>query len=51
MRISSLRASIQADNLGYIYSTKTSTGRNGIAAYRFIFPQARAIVAGFNIGL
>ncbi|MEY4134901.1 MAG: hypothetical protein RL386_1251 [Bacteroidota bacterium] len=51
MRISSLRASLQADNLGYLYSTKTRSGRNGIAEYRFIFPQARAVVAGFNIGL
>ncbi len=51
MRISSLRASLQVDNLGYVYGTKTREGRNGIAEYRFIFPQARTVVAGLNIGL
>lgn len=39
------------NNLGYIYGGERRAGRNGVAEYRFTFPQQRAFVFGLKIGL
>lgn len=49
--LSSFQWSFQVDNPGYWYREQSRQNRNGIAEYRFIFPQARAYVTGIKLGL
>jgi TonB-linked SusC/RagA family outer membrane protein len=39
---------LQATNLGYLYSSTSRADRNGIAEYRFIFPEARTFSLTFK---
>lgn len=49
--ITRLSVQAQANNLGYLYSTRARAGRNGVAAYRFRFPEAQAFMFGLNLTL
>ena len=49
--ISSFSLTAQANNLGYLYSTRSRANRNGIAEYRFRFPEARSFMFGLNVTL
>ena len=39
------------NNLGYLYDERRRANRNGVAEYRFTFPQQRAVVLGVKVGL
>ncbi len=49
--ISSFSLTAQGNNLGYLYSTRSRANRNGIAEYRFRFPEARGFMFGLNVTL
>jgi TonB-dependent starch-binding outer membrane protein SusC len=50
-RIHSCSAFAQMNNVHYFYFEKTPKGRNGIAEYRYQFPEGRTITLGLNISL
>ncbi|MEM9527570.1 MAG: hypothetical protein AAGA31_13230, partial [Bacteroidota bacterium] len=49
LKAQSTRAFLLVNNLGYIYDDERVKGRNGVAEYRFTFPQQRSITGGLKI--
>lgn len=45
-----LTASFNVNNVGYLYDDNTPQDRNGVAEYRFNFPEQRAFVFGIKAG-
>lgn len=48
--LAQLKAFALVNNLGYLYDDERVAGRNGVAEYRFTFPQQRAYTLGIKIG-
>lgn len=49
-RFRQLQAYVLVNNLGYWYDEPRVNGRNGVAEYRFTFPQQRSLTVGLKIG-
>ena len=50
-RLRSAKVYVLVNNLGYLYDERRREDRNGVAEYRFTFPQQRAVVVGLKVGL
>ncbi|MEH0154091.1 SusC/RagA family TonB-linked outer membrane protein [Limibacter armeniacum] len=49
LHASSINVNLSANNLGYWYKEDNRSDRNGIAEYRYTFPESRTIQAGLNV--
>ncbi len=51
LKLTSMNIFAQVSNVGYFYFTEQRENRNGIAQYRYEFPEARTISAGLKVGI
>ncbi|UZR97121.1 SusC/RagA family TonB-linked outer membrane protein [Chondrinema litorale] len=49
LHITSCQFYVQGSNIGYIYFSKAKPNRNGIAEYKYSFPENRTFTTGINL--